>query len=239
LIAIGFDEFHPSGDILPALFDAVGAGAIRIIDLQFVSKDANGQITSMEMSGLSPDEQLEFGAVIGALIGEGVAGPAGAAAGAFEGALAAAEKSYGMSAADVRTATDNLVPGGAGALLMIEHHWAIGFRDAVIKAGGRMLAQGFLTPETLVMLGAELEAQAEAARAIELSNTVKLEAAREAARALALSQTIQEDAARQAVEALVAARLIKEDALAEAEEVVAAALTLEKAALRLASNPKN
>ena len=102
LIVLGFEDFEPTGKILPALNAAVGSGAIRLIDLQFVGKDAGGNITSMEMSGLSPDEQIEFGAVIGGLLGAGMGGEEGAEIGALEGALAAAEHSYGLTAADVQ-----------------------------------------------------------------------------------------------------------------------------------------
>jgi uncharacterized membrane protein len=222
---VAFEDFAPTGRILPALNSAVASGAIRLVDLQFVSKDQAGRITSLEMSGLSPAEQIEFGSVIGALIGAGVAGEEGAVAGALEGALAAAEHSYGMTAEDVQDIADSLPPGGAAALLMIEHTWAIGFRNALRDAGGQMLAQGFLTPDTLFLVGAELEAQAEALAAIE-----------EAAEAIVLSEAIQAEAARRAVAALVAAEMIEEAALEEAAEVVAAALAIEEAALEEAED---
>lgn len=167
LIALGFEEFTPTGKILPALDAAVASGAIRLIDLQFVGKDANGDITALEMTSLSEDEEVEFGAVIGGLIGAGMAGEEGTVVGALEGALAAAEQSYGLTAADVLDIASELAPGDAAALLMIEHTWAVDFRDAVLQAGGVMLGQGFLTPGTLILIGAELEAQDAALAAIE------------------------------------------------------------------------
>jgi uncharacterized membrane protein len=220
LIAFGFEDFEPTGKILPALNAAVASGAIRLIDLQFVGKDAGGNITSMEMSGLSPSEQIEFGAVIGGLLGAGLGGEEGAEVGALEGALAAAGHSYGLTAADVQDIADDLKPGDAAALLMIEHTWATDFRDSVLEAGGWVLGQGFLTPGTLMLIGAELEAQARAIAAIEEAEVV-----------VALSEVIEEEAARRAVEALVMAELIEEAAIEEASEVVAAALAIEEAAL--------
>ncbi len=238
LIAFGFEDFEPTGKILPALKAATASGAIRLIDLQFVGKDAKGNITSMEMSGLSPDEQIEFGAVIGGLLGAGLGGEEGAEVGALEGALAAAEHSYGLTAADVQDIANDLMHGDAAALLMIEHTWAIDFRDAVREAGGMMLGQGFLTPGTLILIGAELQAQAAALAAIEeaaavvaISEAIEEEAVLEAAEAVILSEAIQEEAARRAVEALVMAELIEEAAIEEASEVVAAALAIEEAAL--------
>jgi uncharacterized membrane protein len=238
LIAIGFEEFSPSGKILPALDAAIASGAIRLVDLQFVGKDEYGDVIALEMTSLDEEEEIEFGAVIGGLLGAGMAGEEGMVVGALEGALAAAEHSYGLTAADVQDIASELAPGDAAALLMIEHTWAVDFRDAVREAGGFMMGQGFLTPETLMLVGAELEAQAAALAAIEeaavvvaFAEAVEEEAVLEAAEAVIVSEAIQQEAARQAVAALVAAQLIEEAAVEEASQVVAAALAIEEAAL--------
>jgi uncharacterized membrane protein len=243
LIAFGFADFEPTGKILTALEDAVDSGAIRVIDLQFVGKDAEGNVTAAQMTGLSPDEEIEFGAVIGGLLGAGLAGEEGAEIGALEGALAAAEHSYGMTASDVQEIADGLAPGDAAALLMIEHTWAIGFRDSVREAGGMVLGQGFLTPETLLLIGAELQAQARALEAIEqaavvvaVADAVAEEAAWEAAEAVVISEAIQDEAARRALEALVTAELIEEAAMDEAAQVLMAALALEESVADEASS---
>ena len=52
LIAIGFEDFEPTGKILPALNAAVSSGAIRLIDLQFVGKDVEGNIQTKRYSPL-------------------------------------------------------------------------------------------------------------------------------------------------------------------------------------------
>jgi uncharacterized membrane protein len=231
LIALTFEDFHPTGDILPALQAAMKKGAIRLIDAQFVSKDEDGKLTSLEMSGLSGEETIEFGAVIGGLIGAGAGGAEGAASGSLEGALIAAEHNYGLSAEDLFAAADRIKPGAAAALLMIEHTWAIGFGTAVRESGGKMAAQGFLTPETLFLVGAELEAQVEAVEAIAISEAIKYEAAAEAVEAVLISEAIQEEAAVRAVTALVAAEIIEEAAIEEAREVVTAAKIIEEVAL--------
>lgn len=231
LIALTFEDFKPTGEILPSLQAAMKSGAIRLIDLQFVGKDEDGKLTSMEMSGLSGEETVEFGAVIGGLIGAGAAGPEGAVVGSLEGALIAAEHNYGLSADDLMAVSDQIKPGAAAALLMIEHTWAIGFRDAVVRAGGRMAVQGFLTPETLFLVGAELEAQVEAVEAIEMAEAVKAIAAAEAVRAVIVSEAIQQEAAERAVAALVAAEIVEEAAIEEAREVVTVARIVEEAAL--------
>jgi hypothetical protein len=129
---------------------------------------------------------------------------------------------------------------------MIEHTWATDFRDAVLEAGGWVLGQGFLTPGTLMLIGAELQAQARAMAAIEeaevivaLSEAIEEEAILEAAEAVVLSEAIQEEATRRAVEALVMAELIEEAAIEDASEVVAAALAVEEAAMEEAAGDES
>jgi hypothetical protein len=36
---------------------------------------------------------------------------------------------------------------------MIEHHWAVPLRDAIARAGGFRLADGFISPFDLIELG--------------------------------------------------------------------------------------
>ena len=41
----------------------------------------------------------------------------------------------------------------AAALLLIEHHWAVPLRDAVARAGGFRISDGFISPLDLVEIG--------------------------------------------------------------------------------------
>lgn len=229
LIAFGFEDYEPSGEILRELSSQVQAGAIRLIDAQVVRKDRAGHTSTTSMSGLSEAEAMEFGAVIGGLLG-GVADPAGRSPGTLRGALATIESSFGMGVVELQEVTEQLRPGGAAAILVIEHTWATGFSRAIQNAGGRMLAQGFLTRDALLMVGEELEAQAEAAASVHAADVVKVKAAHEAARAIILSEAVKTRAAREAVLALAEARLVEEAAIDEAAAVVATALAVEVAA---------
>ena len=163
LLTICFEDFRPTGRILPALNAAVAAGAIRVVDLQFVSKDHAGNINFIERSDLSPAEQIEFKSVISALIG-GKADQEYTETEALKETLATKDHSHGLSAGDIQEIAHALDPGDAAGLLVIEHTWAIEFRDAVVDAGGHMIAHGFLSPDTLKLIGAELKAQLEPSR---------------------------------------------------------------------------
>jgi uncharacterized membrane protein len=225
-LAITFPEFQPDKGILAALRRATDSGAIRLIDLQFIGKDQAGKITTMEMSGLSPTEAAEFGSVIGGLL-DAEANRGGAAEGSLSASLAAVEASYGLDLGDIQAVAERIRPGSAAALVVLEHRWAIEFAEALGQAGGKLAAQGFLTRQAVMKVGEELEAIAEAATAIELSEAIQEEAAYEAAEAIVLSEVIQAEAARQAAQALVAAQLIEAAALEDAARVVTAALALE------------
>jgi uncharacterized membrane protein len=157
MVAIGFDKAEFKGDILRELQAATERGDIRLIDLLVVYKDQDGNLVSAEVSGLTLDERMEVGAVIGGLIGLGAAGEEGMEAGALAGAmLVADEYEYGMDADAIASIGEDIPAGGAGLLLLIEHRWALGLKRAIRGAGGIVLAQDMLSPEALVAVGKAL-----------------------------------------------------------------------------------
>jgi hypothetical protein len=89
VFVIGFDRFEASGQIMAELRRVRKRGVIRLVDLLFVQKDRQGNISSsMHMTDLSEAERERLGAVAGGLIGLRAGGPEGAAVGAELGALA-------------------------------------------------------------------------------------------------------------------------------------------------------
>jgi hypothetical protein len=170
-----------------------------------------------------------LGSVINGLLDAGAAGRGGGVEGTLSAGLATVEASYGLGLGDIQAVADEIIPGSAAGLVIIEHTWAIDFAEALGQAGGKLAAQGFLTRQAVMKVGEEIEALAEAEWAIEVSDAIQEEAAYEAAEAVVLSDIIQNEAARQAVEALLAAQLIEEAALEEAARVVSVALAVEKA----------
>jgi uncharacterized membrane protein len=163
LIVLGFShpEFH--GEIIAELERLRESDTVRVIDALAVYKDAEGEIEVEHLSNLSQDEAIELGSKVGALIGLGIEGEEGLAAGAVAGAEAAAE-SGGVEVFSDEDAWDVLedIPNdSAAALLLIEHHWAVPLRDAIARAGGFRLADGFISPLDLVAIGLLSAAEAE------------------------------------------------------------------------------
>jgi uncharacterized membrane protein len=155
LIVLGFShpEFH--GEIIEGLERLRESDTVRVIDSLAVHKDADGEIEIAHLSNLTKEEAIEFGTKIGALLGLGIDGEEGMEVGAQAGAEAAAEGGIGLIS-DNPEAWDVLadIPNdSAAALILIEHHWAVGFRDAVARAGGFRISDGFISPIDLIAIG--------------------------------------------------------------------------------------
>jgi uncharacterized membrane protein len=154
MLVVGFEHGKFEGEILAELKRLRDQDIIRLVDLLFVNKDDDGEIAAVELSDLSQEESMEFGALAGALIGLGAEGEEGAEAGAVAGA-AAMEDGQAFSEQDVWFVADAIPPGTSAGIALIEHRWAIPLREAIERAGGVPLADEWVHPEDLVAAGAE------------------------------------------------------------------------------------
>jgi uncharacterized membrane protein len=162
LIVLGFSEPNFHGEVIAELERLHETDVVKVIDALAVYKDAGGEVEIEHLSNLTQEEAVELGTVIGALIGLGVEGEAGIEAGAEAGAEAARQ---GISIFDEGEAWDVLgeIPNdSAAALILLEHHWAVGLRDAVFNAGGFRISDGWISPLDLVAVGLLTRAEAEA-----------------------------------------------------------------------------
>ncbi len=153
LIVLGFDhpEFH--GEIIEELERLRESDTVRVIDALAVHKDAGGEIEVAHLSNLSKDEAIELGSKVGALIGLGIEGEEGAEAGAVAGAEAAADGIQAFSDEDAWDVIEEIPNDSAAALILLEHHWAVPLRDAIARAGGFRISDGFISPLDLVAIG--------------------------------------------------------------------------------------
>jgi hypothetical protein len=122
---------------------------VRVIDSLAVYKDAAGEFEVEHLSNLSEEEAIELGTKVGALVGLGIEGEEGVEGGA-EGAAEGVQVFSDQDAWDVLEEIPN---DSAAALVLIEHQWAVPLRDAVMRAGGFRLADGFISPLDLVEIG--------------------------------------------------------------------------------------
>jgi uncharacterized membrane protein len=153
LIVLGFEhpEFH--GEIIAELERLKESDTVRVIDALAVHKDADGEIEVAHLSNLTKDEAIELGSKVGALVGLGIEGEEGMVAGAEAGAEAASDGISVFSEEEAWDVIEEIPNDSAAALLLIEHHWAVPLRDAIARAGGRRISDGFISPLDLVAIG--------------------------------------------------------------------------------------
>ena len=167
LIVLGFDHPDFRGEIVTELERLRESDTVRVIDALAVYKDAAGEIEVAHLSNLTGDEAKEFGATVGALIGLGIEGEEGMVAGAAAGEAAAGDGVHAFSDEEAWDVLEEIPNDSAAALLLIEHHWAVPLRDAVVRAGGFRVSDGFISPLDLVEIGLATAEEAEHLHSIE------------------------------------------------------------------------
>jgi hypothetical protein len=113
------------GEIAPALAELVDSQTVRIIDLAFVAKDAEGDVVMFEISDLDPDVQSaleDLGAEATGLFNE----------------------------ADLIAAAEELEPNSSAALLVWEDLWATRLAAAIRDADGVLFDLGRVPHEVVV-----------------------------------------------------------------------------------------
>jgi uncharacterized membrane protein len=172
LIVLGFrhPDFH--GEIIAELERLRESDTVRVIDSLAVYKDADGELTVEHLSNLSETEAIEFGTKIGALIGLGIEGEEGLEAGAVAGAeeVAADGGVHVFTEEEEWDVLEDIPNDSAAALLLIEHHWAVPIRDAVARAGGFRISDGFISPLDLVGIGLMAAEEAKELHELETSS---------------------------------------------------------------------
>ena len=153
LLNIGFEPgANFEGRIADELARLESDRTIRVLDLLFIGRDTDSnEIVVLE------HQEASMGSIVGALLGLQLDGQE------------EQEHSFGFSEAEIEQMGAGLDPGGAAGLILIEHVWARDLKRAVRDAGGRMLSQDFLTPETVAAAEPELAAMSAAIEQKQLS----------------------------------------------------------------------
>jgi uncharacterized membrane protein len=173
LIVLGFSKPDFHGEIIAELERLRESDMVRVIDSLAVYKDAEGALEVEHLSNLSADEAIEYGTKIGALIGLGIEGEEGMEAGAVAGAekVAADGGVHVFTEEEGWDILEDIPDGSAAALILLEHHWAVPLRDAIARAGGFRLSDGFISPLDLVEIGLVSAEEAAELHALETSAT--------------------------------------------------------------------
>ena len=158
LLAVGFDEPDFRGEVLERLRTLTEHDVVRVIDILVVDKDAEGAVTTAQVSDLSDAEAQELGAVVKALVGLGQA-----AGGDPEGAARMWAQGGELGAEDLLDVLAEIPRDTAVAIALLEHRWAIPLREAIVAAGGFPILDTWVHPRDLVEVGLLAAAEAEQA----------------------------------------------------------------------------
>ncbi len=109
-----------------------------------------------------------------ALIGLGIEGEEGFEKGLEVGAEAAEDGVQLFTDEEAWDILEEIPNDSAAALILLEHHWAVPLRDAILRTGGVGLADSFIHPTDLVAIGIASAAEAEELGAMHPAETAKV-----------------------------------------------------------------
>jgi hypothetical protein len=169
LVILGFETSeHFHGEVARELLVLRGRGMIRVLDARLLHRTPDGELTEVDLGPLVADwPEDRADAVAGLLAANGNGGNGGSRS---PEALAG---TVGFTVDDFRRLTEEIGAGEHAVAILVEHLWAARLREEVREAGARLVGQGFLTPQLAMVVGAELEARADAEAAIELASAAR------------------------------------------------------------------
>jgi uncharacterized membrane protein len=136
-IALDFKTDQLKGEIIPELLELVKNKVVRVIDLVMIQKYEDGHHEAAEMQQLAPDLLAFFDPL-------------------------EVETSGIIQVEDIANVAEAMENGTNAAILLFENLWAVKFKEAVLRANGRLLAQDRI-PHEVVEEAMEIFAKAESA----------------------------------------------------------------------------
>ncbi len=137
-LTLEFKTDQLRGEILPELLELVKNKIVRVIDLVIIQKYEDGHHEAMEMQQLAPDLLALFDPLEVEITGL-------------------------IQAEDIDNIAAVMENGTNAALLLFENLWAVKFREAVLRANGRLLAHERI-PFEVVDEALEIFAKAESSQ---------------------------------------------------------------------------
>jgi hypothetical protein len=136
-LALEFKTDQLKGEIIPELLELVKNKVVRVIDLVMIQKYEDGHHEAAEMQQLAPDLLALFDPL-------------------------EVETSGIIQVEDIANVAEVMENGTNAAILLFENLWAVKFKEAVLRANGRLLAQDRI-PHEVVEEAMEIFAKAESA----------------------------------------------------------------------------
>jgi hypothetical protein len=114
-----------TGEAFAILVDLVDRGLVRILDLVFVRRDADGSIGALALSDVDHDGSVDLAV--------------------FEGV------SSGMlDTSDLNDAAAAIQPGSSAGILIFENRWATDFVQALRRSDAQLVAAGYIPQDAVL-----------------------------------------------------------------------------------------
>jgi hypothetical protein len=124
-LVVEFPGSRMTGEGFPLLIDLVERGIIRVLDLQFLTKAADGSVSGLDIADLTGDGALDLAV--------------------FDGASSGL-----LGQEDLVEAAEALEPGSSAAVVVYENLWAAPLAAALRRGGGQLVASGRIPVPALV-----------------------------------------------------------------------------------------
>ena len=124
-LVLEWDGNQPvTGEVMPLLLDLVDRGVIRILDLAFMLKEADGSVSALDLTELAQEAigLAEFEGAASGLLGQ----------------------------EDLEEAANALEPGTVAAVLVWENRWAAPVAMALRRSGGQLVATGRIPVQAIL-----------------------------------------------------------------------------------------
>jgi uncharacterized membrane protein len=132
-IVIGFDRPDFTGRIATEIEKVVEKRIIRLVDVVVAQKDASGNVDVVEIDNVRDPKFASFAPLLEDRMGL-------------------------LTPEDIISLAEGLPVDSAALILLFEHRWAEKIKDAIVEAGGFLVARQTVAPELLAAVNAELEA---------------------------------------------------------------------------------
>ncbi|WP_236654661.1 DUF6325 family protein [Streptacidiphilus anmyonensis] len=124
-LAVEFPAGRMTGDGFDLLAQLVQSGTLRVLDLEFVAKAADGSVHKVPLG------EVEHGSDIDVTRWQGLS-------------------SGLLDRADVEEVGASLEAGSLAGILVYENLWSVALLDAMDRSGARLIGQGRIVPQDLL-----------------------------------------------------------------------------------------
>jgi Family of unknown function (DUF6325) len=124
-LIVQFPGNKMTGEGFAILVDLVDRGLIRILDLLFVTRDADGSMRTVELRDIDRDGRMDLAV--------------------FEGASSGL-----LDDSDLADAASVIDRGSSAGILVFENRWATSFTHALRRGGAELVAAGYIPQDAIV-----------------------------------------------------------------------------------------